>query len=125
MYSFTSPIGGPNISVRLAYFHPNRLLIELYKQKRKYVAKKTTCPLKSKQTWITTVPYPILSVARLLTPLIFRYPLPLRLYASGLNGEHGKEGVFFYRLIWPTSSLPPASIGTRQPFFLLHREKKV
>ena len=32
MYSFTSPIGGPNISVRLAYFHPNRLLTGLYKQ---------------------------------------------------------------------------------------------
>jgi hypothetical protein len=40
--SFTSPIGGPNpknlkrgapnSSVRLAYFHTNRLLIELYKQ---------------------------------------------------------------------------------------------
>jgi hypothetical protein len=30
--SFTSPIGGPNISVRLAYFHPNRLLTGLYKQ---------------------------------------------------------------------------------------------
>ncbi len=27
--SFTSPIGGPNISVRLAYFHPNRLLTGL------------------------------------------------------------------------------------------------
>ncbi len=32
MYSFTSPIGGPKISVRLAYFHPNRLLTVLYKQ---------------------------------------------------------------------------------------------
>ena len=30
--SFTSPIGGPNISVRLAYFHPNRLFTVLYKQ---------------------------------------------------------------------------------------------
>jgi hypothetical protein len=30
--SFTSPIGGPNISVRLTYFHPNRLLTGLYKQ---------------------------------------------------------------------------------------------
>ena len=30
--SLTSPIGGPNISVRLAYFHPNRLLTGLYKQ---------------------------------------------------------------------------------------------
>ncbi len=34
-------------------------------------------PLKSKQTSITTVRCPILSVARLPTPLIFRYPLPL------------------------------------------------
>ncbi len=30
--SFTSPIGGPNISMRLAYFHPDRLLTGLYKQ---------------------------------------------------------------------------------------------
>jgi hypothetical protein len=30
--SFTSPIGGPNSSVRLAYFHANCLLTELYKQ---------------------------------------------------------------------------------------------
>jgi hypothetical protein len=30
--SFTSPIGRPNISVRLVYFHPNRLLTGLYKQ---------------------------------------------------------------------------------------------
>jgi hypothetical protein len=30
--SFISPIDGPNISVRLAYFHPNRLLTGLYKQ---------------------------------------------------------------------------------------------
>ncbi len=35
-------------------------------------------PLKSKQTSITTVRYPIVSVERLPTPLIFRYPLPLR-----------------------------------------------
>jgi hypothetical protein len=32
MYSFTLPIGGPNISVRLVYVHPNRLLTGLYKQ---------------------------------------------------------------------------------------------
>jgi hypothetical protein len=30
--SFTSLIGGPNMSGRLAYFHPNRLLTGLYKQ---------------------------------------------------------------------------------------------
>ena len=34
-------------------------------------------PLKSKQTSITTVRYPIVSVDRLPTLLIFRYPLPL------------------------------------------------
>jgi hypothetical protein len=48
-------------------------------RKRKYVAKTTKGPLKSKQTSITTIPYPILSVARLPTPLIFHYPLPLNL----------------------------------------------
>jgi hypothetical protein len=46
MYSFTSPIGGPNISVRLAYFHPNRLLIELYKQKTEICCKKDDGPIK-------------------------------------------------------------------------------
>jgi hypothetical protein len=50
MYSFTSPIGGPNISVRLAYFHPNRLFTVLYKQETEYVEEKTTATLKSKQT---------------------------------------------------------------------------
>ena len=46
-------------------------------RKRKYVAEKTMGPQKNKQTSITTVRYPILSVARLPTPLIFRYPLTL------------------------------------------------
>ena len=46
MYSFTSPIGGPNISVRLAYFHPNRLLIELYKQETEIRCKKDDGPIK-------------------------------------------------------------------------------
>ncbi len=46
-------------------------------RKRKNVAEKTTGPLKSKQTSITTVRYPIQSVDRLPTPLIFRYPLPI------------------------------------------------
>ena len=44
MYSFISPIGGPNISVRLAYFHPNRLLIELYKQETEIRCKKDDGP---------------------------------------------------------------------------------
>ncbi len=51
--------------------------LSLTNRKRKYVAEKTTGPLKSKQTSITTVRCPILSAARLPTPLIFRYPLPL------------------------------------------------
>jgi hypothetical protein len=42
-----------------------------------YVEEKTTRPLKIKQTSITTVRYPILTVARLSTPLIFHYPLLL------------------------------------------------
>ena len=46
MYSFKSPIGGPNISVRLAYFHPNRLLIELYKQETEIRCKKDDGPIK-------------------------------------------------------------------------------
>jgi hypothetical protein len=46
MYSFTSPIGGPNISVRLAYFHPNCLLIELYKQDTEIRCKKDDGPIK-------------------------------------------------------------------------------
>jgi hypothetical protein len=46
MYSFTSPIGGPNISVRLAYFHPNPLLIELYKQETEIRCKKDEGPIK-------------------------------------------------------------------------------
>jgi hypothetical protein len=55
MNNFTSPIGGQNISVLLAYFHPNRLLTGLYNRKRKYVEEKTTATLKSKQTSIATV----------------------------------------------------------------------
>ncbi len=40
-------------------------------------------PLKSKHTSITTVRYPIVSVDRLPTPLIFRYPLPLKRHVAG------------------------------------------
>ncbi len=47
--SFTSPIGGPNISVRLAYFHPNRLLTELYKQEMEILRRKDDGNIK-KQT---------------------------------------------------------------------------
>jgi hypothetical protein len=46
MYSFTSPIGGPNMSVRLAYFHPNRLLIELYNQETEIRCNKDDGPIK-------------------------------------------------------------------------------
>jgi hypothetical protein len=52
--------------------------LSLINRKQKYVAEKTTGPLKSKQATITTVLCPILSVDRLPTPLIFRYPLPLK-----------------------------------------------
>ncbi len=59
-------------------FIPIAYELSLTNRKWKYVAEKTTAPLKSKQTSITTVWCPILSVDRLPTPLIFRYPLPLK-----------------------------------------------
>jgi hypothetical protein len=58
-------------------FIPNAYKLSFSHRKWKYVAENTTGPSKRKQTSITTVRYPILSVARLPTPLIFRYPLPL------------------------------------------------
>ncbi len=58
-------------------FIPIAYQLSFSNRKRKYVAENTTGPSKSKQTSITMVRYPILSVARLPTPLIFRYPLPL------------------------------------------------
>ncbi len=61
----------------LTIFIPIAYQLSFTNRKRKTVAKKTTGPLKCKQTSITTVPYPILSVDRLPTPLIFCYPLPL------------------------------------------------
>ncbi len=74
--------GAPNSLVRLAYFHTNRLLIELCKQETEiqYVAEKTTATLKSKQTSIATVRYPILTVACFPTLLLFHYPLPLKVH---------------------------------------------
>ena len=59
-------------------FKPIANLLSFTNRKRKYVGEKTTGSLKSKQTSITTVWYNILTVARLPTPLVFRYPLPLR-----------------------------------------------
>jgi hypothetical protein len=50
--------------------------------------------LKSKQTLITTVPYNILPVARLPSPLIFRYQLPLI-----------KIRVYFYYFTTPVYSM--------------------
>jgi hypothetical protein len=67
-------------------FMPIAYKLSLTNRKRKYVAEKTTGPLKCKQTSITTkVLCSILSVARLPTPLIFRYPLPLKPFFSGLR----------------------------------------
>jgi hypothetical protein len=48
-------------------------------RKRKYFEEKMTATLKNKQTSIATVRYHLLPVASLLTPLIFHYPLPLRI----------------------------------------------
>ncbi len=85
--SFTSPIGGPNkkiekgggpkISVRLNYFHPNRLLTGLFKQETEILWRKAMVTLISKKTSIATVQYHLWTVASLPTPLIFHYPLPL------------------------------------------------
>jgi hypothetical protein len=49
-------------------------------RKRKYHEEKTTATLKSKQTSIAPVRRHLLSVVSLPTPLIFRYPLPLKHY---------------------------------------------
>ncbi len=77
MYSFMSPIGGPNISMCLAYFHPNRLFTVLYKQEMEIRWGKDAATLKSKQTSIATVRKHLRTVASLPTPLPFHYPLPL------------------------------------------------
>jgi hypothetical protein len=47
-------------------------------RKRKDIEEKTTATLKSKQTSFATVRKHILTAVSLPTPLIFRYPLPLR-----------------------------------------------
>jgi hypothetical protein len=75
--------------VRLTYFHTNRLFNELYKQGTEIVEEKMTATLKSKQTSIATVKYPLLPVASLLTPLIFHYPLPLK---AGTIEKVGRPG---------------------------------
>ena len=72
--SCTFQRGAQNSSVRPAYFHTNRLLIELYKQETEIRCRKTTATLKSKQTSIATVRYPILSVACFPTPPPFSLP---------------------------------------------------
>jgi hypothetical protein len=65
------------VQCALPIFIPIAYKLSLTNRKRKYVAEKTTSPLKSKQTSITTVRCPILSVSQTPDPLIFRYPLPL------------------------------------------------
>ncbi len=68
------------ICVRLAYFQANRLLTELYKQETEIRWRKDDGYIKSKQTSIARVRYHLLPVASFLTPLIFHYPLPLRVW---------------------------------------------
>ncbi len=80
--------GAPNSSVRLAYFHTNRLLIELYKQETEIRCRKDDGNIKSKQASIAMVQYPILTVACLLTLLLFHYPLPLSCPISFTNIVH-------------------------------------
>ncbi len=82
-------------------FIPIAYKLSLTNRKRKYVAEKTTGPLKSKQTLITTVRCPILSVARLPTPLIFRYPLPLKVDGNEKWGGSGrKQKISFCPALW-------------------------
>ncbi len=59
-------------------FIPIACKLSFTNRKRKYVAEKTTATLKSKQTSIATVRYPILTVACFPIPLLFHYPLPLK-----------------------------------------------
>ncbi len=76
-------IGAPiftstNTSVRLAYFHTNRILFGLYNRKWKYFKEKTTATLKSKQTSIANVRNHFRTLASSPTPLIFHWSLPYR-----------------------------------------------
>jgi hypothetical protein len=71
-------------------FIPIAYYLSFGNRKRKYVAENTTGPSKSKQTSIATVRYPFLSLARLPTPLIFRYPLPLKRHSQHTPREGTK-----------------------------------
>jgi hypothetical protein len=86
-------------------FIPIAYILSLTNRNRKYVAEKTTGPLKSKQTSITTVRCPDLSVARLPTPLIFHWSLPLRSYYSFLG--------YLFPLRLP---VPPTSYSSRRTY---------
>ncbi len=70
-------------SVRLAYFHTNRLLFGLYKQETEILRRKTTATLKSKQTSIATVRNHLRTLASSPTPLIFHWSLPLSTQKKG------------------------------------------
>jgi hypothetical protein len=76
---------------RLTYFHTNRLLTGLYRTKTEIRWRKDDGPIKNKQTSITMVRYPILSVLRLPTLQIFRYPLPLTGSFQNLKGTQAWE----------------------------------
>ncbi len=52
--------------------------LSISNRRRKYVEEKTTATLKFKQSSMATVLNHLLTEARFPTPLIFRYPLPLR-----------------------------------------------
>jgi hypothetical protein len=49
-------------------------------RKRKYIEEKATAALINKQTSIATVRKHLLTVVRLLTPLVFCYLLPLSMF---------------------------------------------
>jgi hypothetical protein len=59
-------------------FKPIAYKLSISNRRRKYLEEKTTATLKFKQSSIATVLNHFLTVARFPTPLIFRYPLPLK-----------------------------------------------
>ncbi len=74
LISFISPIGGPNISVRLAYFHPNRLLTGLYKQEMEILWKKDDGNIKKQTDIDRHSPEPSLNSSQPPDPPHFSLP---------------------------------------------------
>jgi hypothetical protein len=66
-------------------FKPIPYKLSISNRRRKYFEEKTTATLKFKQSSIATVLNHLLTVGRFPTPLIFRYPLPLRVLSSEMD----------------------------------------